>query len=313
MTDKPSPLPTTAAVPAPVVTAPEDIIVEDEIQHKTELVEEEPYTIKCICDFRGDDGNTIYCETCDTWQHIECFYPDNREEAIREDFAHSCADCQPRTLNQQKAFERTARLKTVAFQETDKKTKRPPSKSHKKKTKPTELHINGVNGTTENGKHTILGDQLPPTKKAKSSHRPSQSINSLPSKRSPSYNARAVPAHPISPATTPPDLPNDFTIHHYSAGFYSLYDEHDVPDAHDNTYASLKIPTALTTWVRNPDTMKQEVGHTPAEVFQKELEHEEQQRPVLDKLFCSWPHTQMAFPSGNDLDREGYSLDRIEW
>jgi hypothetical protein len=282
MTDKPSPLPSTAAVPAQAATAPEEPIVKDEIQHKAELVEEEPYTIKCICDFRGDDGNTIYCETCDTWQHIECFYPDNREEAIREDFAHSCADCQPRSLNQQKALERTARLKTVAFQETDKKTKRPPSKSHKKKTKPIELHINGANGITENGKPIISGDHPPPAKKVKSSHRPSQSISSQPAKRSPSYNARTVPTHPISPATTPPDLPNDFTIHHYSAGFYSLYDEHDVPDAHDNTYASLKIPTALTTWVRNPDTMKQEVGHTPAEVFQKELDNDEQHRPVLE-------------------------------
>ena len=37
-----------------------------------DLVDEEPYTIKCICDYSDDDGNTIYCETCDTWQHIEC-------------------------------------------------------------------------------------------------------------------------------------------------------------------------------------------------------------------------------------------------
>ncbi|KAF5560729.1 ankyrin repeat [Fusarium phyllophilum] len=67
---------------------------------------EEPYTIKCICNLSGDDGNTIYCETCDTWQHIRCFYPDNVEEAIREDFAHSCAECKPRPLDRQRAIER---------------------------------------------------------------------------------------------------------------------------------------------------------------------------------------------------------------
>ncbi|KAF5575530.1 ankyrin repeat [Fusarium pseudocircinatum] len=64
---------------------------------------EEPYTIKCICNFSEDDGNTIYCETCDTWQHIRCFYLDNEEEAIREDFAHSCAECKPRPLYHQRA------------------------------------------------------------------------------------------------------------------------------------------------------------------------------------------------------------------
>lgn len=71
------------------------------------VAEEEPYTIKCICNSSDDDGNTIYCETCDTWQHIECFYPENKEEAIRADFSHSCADCQPRALNRQKTFERS--------------------------------------------------------------------------------------------------------------------------------------------------------------------------------------------------------------
>lgn len=61
-------------------------------------VEEEPYTIKCICEYSDDDGNTIYCEKCDTWQHIECYYPRQVEDASREEFDHSCADCKPRLL-----------------------------------------------------------------------------------------------------------------------------------------------------------------------------------------------------------------------
>ncbi|KAF5618430.1 ankyrin repeat [Fusarium sp. NRRL 25303] len=77
----------------------------------TDSAPEEPYTIKCICNFSEDDGNTIYCETCDTWQHIRCFYPDNVEDAIREDFAHSCAECNPRPLDRQRAIERNLRLK----------------------------------------------------------------------------------------------------------------------------------------------------------------------------------------------------------
>lgn len=68
--------------------------------------DEEPYTIKCICSFNVDDGNTIFCEKCDTWQHINCYYAGRAEEALREDFDHSCADCKPRLLNRRAAFER---------------------------------------------------------------------------------------------------------------------------------------------------------------------------------------------------------------
>ncbi|KAF9871367.1 hypothetical protein CkaCkLH20_11014 [Colletotrichum karsti] len=75
-----------------------------------EPTQEEPYIIKCICDFTDDDGNTIYCDKCDTWQHIECFYPDAREEALREDFEHWCADCKPRPLDRQRAMNRVKSL-----------------------------------------------------------------------------------------------------------------------------------------------------------------------------------------------------------
>lgn len=68
--------------------------------------DEELYTIKCICGISVDDGNTIYCEPCDTWQHIECFYPDNEEVASRDDFSHLCADCNPWPLNQTEAYQR---------------------------------------------------------------------------------------------------------------------------------------------------------------------------------------------------------------
>lgn len=272
MTDKPTPLPPQKKLPSQTVAASAAPVVKNEAAtNATETVEEEPYTIKCICNFSDDDGNTIYCETCDTWQHIDCFYPNNREEAIREDFAHSCAECKPRPLDRQKAIERTLRIRNAVLKEepVDKKTKRPPSKSHKKKAKPADLQTNIPPGSSESGKHGSPGDQQPASKKARTSHRPSHSISSQPPKRSPSYgNTRPNLAHPPSPATTPPDLPDDFQIHHYSAGFCSLYNEQDVPDTRNNAFSSLAIPTALSRWLREPDTMKQEVGRTHAEVFQ---------------------------------------------
>lgn len=298
MTDNPVPLPTQVAAPSQTSIAPPASPVpappvKEDSEPSTETVEEEPYTIKCICNFSDDDGNTIYCETCDTWQHIDCFYPDNRDEAIREDFAHSCAECKPRPLNRQKAIERTLRLKTPVLQEDDspeKKVKRPPSKTNKKRTKPSELSLNAQNAAPDAAKHTSPTDAAP--KKAKSSsHKPSHSVGSQPSKRSPSFAnaARSNPAHPPSPATTPPDLPDDFQIHHYSAGFYSLYNEHDVPDTHNNAFASLAIPTALSRWLREPDAMKQEVGRTHADVFQEEPANLDEKRPNLEVKDATLP------------------------
>ncbi|KAK2616437.1 SET domain-containing protein 3 [Conoideocrella luteorostrata] len=288
MTDKPAPPSAQAILPSQTTPAALEntVFVKDDpsIELAIEQLEEEPYTIKCICNFSDDDGNTIYCETCDTWQHIDCFYPDNREEAIREDFSHSCAECKPRPLDRNKAIERTLRLRnanSILATQTgiDKKPKRPPSKGAKKKPKPNDLQINGH---IENGKP---GSPPPPSsKKAKSSHRPSHSISSQPPKRSPSYsnNSRSHPAHPPSPATTPPDLPDNFQIHHYSAGFYSLYSEHKIPDTHNNAFASLAIPTALSRWLREPDKMKLEVGRTRAEVFQNEPPNLHENKPKLE-------------------------------
>lgn len=273
MTDRPGPLSLPYPVPSQTIsTLPPGPIIKDEVTLDVETVEEEPYTIKCICNFSDDDGNTILCETCDTWQHIECYYPDNREEAFRPDFVHSCAECKPRPLDRQKAIERTLRLKNPAVLEglSEKKPKRPPPKSHKKKPKLSEVPVNGVNGTIENGNNkTISIESNPPPKKPKISHRSSQSISHPSAKRSPSQsNSRPNPSHPHSPATTPPNLPDGFQIHHYSSACLSLSSKAEVGEAQSNAFASLAIPTALSSWLRDPEKMKQEAGRTPAEVFQ---------------------------------------------
>ena len=72
--------------------------------------EVEEYIIKCICGFREDDGNTVYCDLCDTWQHTECYYIDKHGNVPTmkeiEVIDHFCADCQPRSLNAKGAVER---------------------------------------------------------------------------------------------------------------------------------------------------------------------------------------------------------------
>ncbi len=82
--------PSSESQPAPQLAS--DIFVRDILQ-KQEDIEEEPYTIKCICGGFDDDGNTILCEACYTWQHIMCYYPDNVDDAHQPDFVHLCAEC----------------------------------------------------------------------------------------------------------------------------------------------------------------------------------------------------------------------------
>ncbi len=54
--------------------------------------------ISCICDSDKDDGWTVYCDLCDTWQHKRCYYP-ALSFADMESLDHLCANCNPRPLN----------------------------------------------------------------------------------------------------------------------------------------------------------------------------------------------------------------------
>jgi hypothetical protein len=63
--------------------------------------DEDSYVIKCICNYDDDDGSTVLCEVCDTWQHILCYYPD-----IEVPDVHECIGCQPREMDAKGAVER---------------------------------------------------------------------------------------------------------------------------------------------------------------------------------------------------------------
>ncbi|KAI1660762.1 hypothetical protein F4813DRAFT_263196 [Daldinia decipiens] len=275
MTDRISSLPTQSVTPSQtVVLSPKSApTLPNYVSNKVQgAIEEEPYTIKCICNFTDDDGNTIYCETCDTWQHIECYYPLNIDEALREDFAHSCAECKPRPLDRQGAFDRQRlrRSKPSTLEASERKVKRPPTKTTKKKARPTDIVSSGQINFDTNLKYS---QDHPPThqhKKSKSTHRPSQSISSQNPKRSPSYGQKTgnPHGHPPSPATTPPDLPHELEIQ-YSNAFLNLYkDDRDVPIVQTNSFASLSISNVLSLWLRDHDKLKAEAGCKFDEVFQ---------------------------------------------
>lgn len=60
-----------------------------------------PPFINCMCGMTYDDGNTIYCKSCGSWQHITCYYPYNTQDARQAGFTHSCMDCRCPPLDYQ--------------------------------------------------------------------------------------------------------------------------------------------------------------------------------------------------------------------
>ncbi|KAI1113806.1 hypothetical protein F5Y14DRAFT_200090 [Nemania sp. NC0429] len=278
MTERLPPILTQSSTPSQAaITSPKSApAIFDYVPNKTLApAEEEPYTIKCICDFTDDDGSTIYCELCDTWQHIECYYPYNRAEVAREDFSHYCVDCHPRTLDRQRANERQMLRQTKGTHpevSERKAAKRPPPKGQKKKARPADLGLSNHTGSENNTKQTHDSVHTHQHKKSKSSHRPSQSISSQAAKRSPSYGQKTTNpplVHPPSPATTPSDLPHEFEVHNYSSGFLDLYKEdRDVAIVQTNSFASLIISNILSSWLRDGGKLRHETGCDYADVFQ---------------------------------------------
>lgn len=255
MTENP---PTALTQSAPLVhpIVPTETPIFKDAFAKTKPKKEED-SIQCICDYPDDDGNTIFCEECKTWQHIACYYPGRENEALEEEFRHSCADCEPRHLDRHRAAERMqVRLglqQLVNGEPHDKKQKKPPSKTHKKKSKPTDLQLNGSTGGSDGTKHGSPLDH-PLAKKAKTSHRSSQSVSAPASKRSPSHSAPKMShhAHPLSPATTPPDLPIDFDFQsHHSSSIARRQESVQIVD--NNTTANLKTRNLMSLWSK-PDS-----------------------------------------------------------
>lgn len=224
----------------------------NDVQPVAESVADEDYTISCICDFKGDDGNTIFCEKCQTWQHIDCYYPGSVEDASREDFDHLCVDCSPRDLGRDAIEKQHQRQNKSINDNNDKKVKRPATKSHKKKTKLSEIQINGFNN---HDGHKNTGS-LDTHKKGKG-HRSHHSVSSA--KRSPPYPARNN-NHPPSPIHTPPDLPPDFHIRSYSENFLSLYDDDQFQETDNNTLANLSVTNKLSTWITDTKQFEADVG-----------------------------------------------------
>lgn len=244
------------------------------------LGEEEDYTIKCICDFQEDDGKTILCELCETWQHIDCYY--YLKKVPEEDEEHHCADCEPRALDAKRATERQKKRREQ-LDLGDRKAKKPAGKSHKKKVKPIDQQIPHTNGwlheSTEvssprNGTSTILRDQPPPTKRPKISHRASASVHAaIPSPSGTAHvSKRSTSASHVleSPSKISSNRTSEKTHRErYSSAFLHLYEDDpgDEP-LKQNLFVSIKAVDSLSEWSHDVDALTQATnGKSHQDIF----------------------------------------------
>jgi len=76
-------------------TEPEDDSSEDSAASKVAVIPTGQVTrkLKCVCDSQEIAGNEIYCISCETWQHVECYYSDRAEKLLAPELDHTCVDC----------------------------------------------------------------------------------------------------------------------------------------------------------------------------------------------------------------------------
>ena len=252
--------------------------------------DEEDYTIKCICDFQEDDGNTVLCEKCETWQHIECYYSQNGVPDV-----HNCADCDPRAVDTRRATERPKK-KREHPEHADRKVKKPAVKSHKKKPKISDPQVVNTNGWSDeftfprNGALGNSRDHVPPAKRPKTSHKGSNSTHftSRPLNPSSRSSKRSVStSQPIQSQTPRNGTPNGHYTIPYSTEFLQLYDN-DPGDAPmpANLFNDIRITTLLSLWSHDVEALTEAAnGRKPQDIFQR----------------CNEPIDLMIFPQLNKV------------
>ena len=227
------------AIPSLASPLPNGSLSDNNIQ------EEEEYTIKCICVYADDDGNTVYCPKCDTWQHIECYYHGKK---VPDE--HFCADCFPRDLDAKKATERQKRHRE-ALEGGDRKVKRATSKTQKKKHKDANAPAEQVNGWHHERHESVTSTRDgPPAKKPKTSHRPSGSIIST-NGESRKRAGSTVQSYP-SPSKSPQDQFRFPAIPTYTLDFLELYERDEGnTNARDNEL-TIQATNKLFAWRTDP-------------------------------------------------------------
>jgi hypothetical protein len=241
------------------------------------IEEEESSTIKCICGFSDDDGNTVLCEKCDTWQHIVCYY----ESAHHVPDVHECTDCHPRLVDAKSASDKQ-RLRRELNNVGERKTKpKTATKNHKKRVKDPlgsvqpngwAVHSNNDLHYNSERKSGSPRDQPPPNKRPKTSHRTSGSVSMLsqapalvPGSRKRASSTMHNGHSPVKSPTNP-DGPNE----EFSLEFMNLYRQQEVPPPDSNSFLDIRVANDLSLWLNDREALAEATGgKEPAQVFER--------------------------------------------
>ncbi|KAI4245978.1 MAG: hypothetical protein L6R40_002194 [Gallowayella cf. fulva] len=270
--------------------------------------EEEDYTIKCICGFLDDDGNTVFCEGCDTWQHTECYYFENGEVLDVSDIEHCCADCKPRRLDVRGAIERQS-MRRERTDLGERKTKKTTTKSHKKKVKAPDFNATLTNGSTlcdRDDQHIAANSReyTPATKRPKINHRPSHSLQSPRLTHGTDDRRSGSISRIIQSPSKPPGkyTANGYFGEPYSQEFMHLYED-DPGDAtmQANLFSDITITRSLSLWTQDAEALKEASRLQPPEIFHR----------------CDQPLDSMVFPVIHKEYKQGHNQDidgrRPQW
>lgn len=241
--------------------------------------DDESSTIKCICGFSDDDGNTVLCEKCDTWQHIVCYY----ESAHHVPEVHECTDCLPRPIDSRSASEKQRQRRELYNIGERKGRPKSTTKNPKKRTKDplgsvqpngwvahpnNDLHYNG----SERKSGSPRDHQPPPNKRPKTNHRSSGSMSIVsqapalvPASRK-RGNSMAVNGH--SPVKFLANL--DAPIEDFSSEFMHLCQQPDPPQTNGNSYTSIGVANDIAMWLKDPDALAEvSGGKKPQDLFSR--------------------------------------------
>lgn len=242
------------------------------------IAEEESSTIKCICGFSDDDGDTVLCEKCNTWQHIICYY----EFAENVPDVHECTDCQPRAVDKKSAIAKQLNRRELLHAGDRKGKPKTTKQSHKKRVKDPHMSVqpngwaahsnNDLYHSSDRKSGSPRDHQPPPSKRLKTGHRASVSIGVL--SQSPALvptsrkRAGSVMQNGHSPVKSPtsPDGPND----DFSPQFIDLYRHDEPPSTEVNLYTDLRVANALSEWLGDREALAEATGGLlPADIFQR--------------------------------------------
>lgn len=241
----------------------------------------EDFTIKCICGDTDAGDNSVYCESCDTWQHTECYYTKKDGSILTPDelahIEHLCLDCSPRDLDTKVASDRQ-KARQAEVELNEKKIKKSAAKSHKRKPKPAEtngvlangwVHGNDPDGQVDRPSRSPR-DNPPPSKRPKTSHRASNPTITSYQDSSKSHKRNASHVHSPNKASHRRGQSAD-DGENFSLEFLHLYDEDpgETP-MQTNLLNDLDITSALSLWSNDIEALReatQKFSHP--EIFQR--------------------------------------------